>query len=176
MRMDVLLARQYNLISCMAEQGGLNDSGRRGNSLEEKTLGEAGYCGHAACFSSGSSSDGIVSAVSMYVMCRRQLIRFWLLVLRWCCLWLNLCWVVWCLHCCCPDRIEAMRREIGVASVSSGVDQVQLEELLGEGTYGKVYKGKRTCAAVLQLQALICLHSAKGLAVTSACVMTVGRV
>lgn len=40
-RMDVLLARQYNLISCMAEQGGLNN-GRRGNSLEEKTLGEAG--------------------------------------------------------------------------------------------------------------------------------------
>jgi hypothetical protein len=41
-RMDVLLARQYNLISCMAEQRGLNNNGRRGNSLEEKTLGEAG--------------------------------------------------------------------------------------------------------------------------------------
>lgn len=34
-----------------------------------------------------------------------------------------------------------MRREIGVASVTSGGDQVQLLELLGEGTYGKVYKG-----------------------------------
>lgn len=40
--MDVLLARQYNLISCMAEQGmsNGNGSGKRGNSLEEKTLGE----------------------------------------------------------------------------------------------------------------------------------------
>lgn len=46
----------------------------------------------------------------------------------------------------CPDRIEAMRREIGVASVSGGVDQVQLLELLGEGTYGKVYKGENKCA------------------------------
>jgi hypothetical protein len=40
-RMDVLLARQYNLISCMAEQGGISQS-MRGSSLEEKTLGEAG--------------------------------------------------------------------------------------------------------------------------------------
>lgn len=45
----------------------------------------------------------------------------------------------------CADRIEAMRREIGVASVSGGVDQVQLLELLGEGTYGKVYKGEEMC-------------------------------
>lgn len=37
-RMDVLLARQYNLISCMAEQGGM--SGSKATSLEEKTLGE----------------------------------------------------------------------------------------------------------------------------------------
>jgi hypothetical protein len=35
--MDVLLARQYNLISCMAEQGGM--SGSKATSLEEKTLG-----------------------------------------------------------------------------------------------------------------------------------------
>jgi hypothetical protein len=59
------------------------------------------------------------------------------------------CWVWLCSHCCCADRIEAMRREIGVTSVSGGVDQVQLEELLGEGSYGKVYKGKdmRCCPA-----------------------------
>jgi hypothetical protein len=47
---------------------------------------------------------------------------------------------------CCPaaaaDRIETMRRQIGVASVAAGADQVQLLELLGEGTYGKVYKGE----------------------------------
>lgn len=49
-RMDVLLARQYNLISCMAEQGmsNGNGSGKRGNSLEEKTLGEfVHFCGNA---------------------------------------------------------------------------------------------------------------------------------
>jgi predicted Ser/Thr protein kinase len=40
------------------------------------------------------------------------------------------------------DRIETMRRQIGVASVAAGADQVQLLELLGEGTYGKVYKGE----------------------------------
>lgn len=44
----------------------------------------------------------------------------------------------------CADRIESMRREIGVASATSGVDNVSLLELLGEGTFGKVYKGKRT--------------------------------
>lgn len=42
--MDVLLARQYNLISCMAEESASIDNSRKGNSLEEKTLG-------------GSSSD-----------------------------------------------------------------------------------------------------------------------
>jgi predicted Ser/Thr protein kinase len=35
-----------------------------------------------------------------------------------------------------------MRREIGVTSVSSGVDSVTLLELLGEGTFGKVFKGE----------------------------------
>jgi hypothetical protein len=38
--MDVLLARQYNLISCMAEESASIDNSRKGNSLEEKTLGE----------------------------------------------------------------------------------------------------------------------------------------
>lgn len=38
--MDVLLARQYNLISCMAEQGGMTARSKKGTSLEQKTLGE----------------------------------------------------------------------------------------------------------------------------------------
>lgn len=38
-RMDVLLARQYNLISCMAGQQDMGNSGR-GTTLEEKTLGK----------------------------------------------------------------------------------------------------------------------------------------
>jgi hypothetical protein len=38
-RMDVLLARQYNLISCMAGQQDMDNSGR-GTTLEEKTLGK----------------------------------------------------------------------------------------------------------------------------------------
>lgn len=54
-----------------------------------------------------------------------------------------------CVVCTCvADRIENMRREIGVASFTSGVDQVQLHDLLGEGTYGKVFKGECVCVCV----------------------------
>jgi hypothetical protein len=35
-----------------------------------------------------------------------------------------------------------MRRSMGAASFSAGGDQLQLLELLGEGTFGKVYKGE----------------------------------
>jgi hypothetical protein len=35
-----------------------------------------------------------------------------------------------------------MRREIGVSSGSAGVDEVQLTELIDEGTYGKVFSGE----------------------------------
>ena len=38
-RMDVLLARQYNLISCMAQQSGLSSNAHGMNSLEQRTLG-----------------------------------------------------------------------------------------------------------------------------------------
>ncbi|KAF8060038.1 serine/threonine-protein kinase [Scenedesmus sp. PABB004] len=76
-RTDVLLARQYNLISLMAQQGALSGRGG-GGSLQEKTL----------------------------------------------------------------DQIESMRRSIGAAATfSESGDQLQLLELLGEGTFGKVYKG-----------------------------------
>jgi hypothetical protein len=34
-----------------------------------------------------------------------------------------------------------MRREIGVSSGSAGVDELQLIELIDEGTYGKVFRG-----------------------------------
>lgn len=43
-RMDVLLARQYNLISCMAEESASMDNSRKGSSLEEKTLGGSSEC------------------------------------------------------------------------------------------------------------------------------------
>jgi hypothetical protein len=35
-----------------------------------------------------------------------------------------------------------MRREIGVSSGSAGVDELQLIELIDEGTYGKVFMGE----------------------------------
>lgn len=35
-----------------------------------------------------------------------------------------------------------MRREIGVSSGSAGVDELQLIELIDEGTYGKVFRGE----------------------------------
>ncbi|KAI8463338.1 MAG: hypothetical protein J3K34DRAFT_149057 [Monoraphidium minutum] len=78
-RMDVLLARQYNLISCvLAEGGGMAGGGDdQGRTLQEKTLA----------------------------------------------------------------RIEDMRRAIGVATTTTGSDELQLSELVGEGTFGKVYKG-----------------------------------
>ncbi|KIZ04181.1 hypothetical protein MNEG_3785, partial [Monoraphidium neglectum] len=77
-RMDVLLARQYNLISCVLESGGMAGlPGGKGRTLQEKTLA----------------------------------------------------------------RIEDMRRSIGVATSTSGADELQLAELVGEGTFGKVYKG-----------------------------------
>jgi hypothetical protein len=39
-------------------------------------------------------------------------------------------------------KIEDMRREIGVSSGSAGVDELQLIELIDEGTYGKVFRGE----------------------------------
>eukprot|EP00775_Hariotina_reticulata_P009645 gene9645-9805_t len=76
-RMDVLLARQYNLISCMAQQGSLAAGSDNLNTLEQKTL----------------------------------------------------------------NRIVELRREIGVSSTTSSGDKLQLLELLGEGSFGKVHKG-----------------------------------
>lgn len=43
-RMDVLLARQYNLIGCMAEEGASSRNGKTATSLEEKTLGGCCVC------------------------------------------------------------------------------------------------------------------------------------
>lgn len=47
-----------------------------------------------------------------------------------------------CLMWCFAAKIEDMRREIGVSSGSNGVDELQLIELIDEGTYGKVFRGK----------------------------------
>ncbi|WIA39118.1 hypothetical protein OEZ86_005253 [Tetradesmus obliquus] len=82
-RMDVLLARQYNLISCVLHQ---DESSKPKRSLEHRTLA----------------------------------------------------------------KIEDMRREIGVSSGSAGVDELQLIELIDEGTYGKVFRGmwRGSCVAV----------------------------
>jgi hypothetical protein len=61
-----------------------------------------------------------------------------------------------------------MRREIGVAhhtnGTTNGADELQLSELIDEGTYGKVFKGRRIrlCAVV----AFVCLH-----ACTQACML-----
>lgn len=42
-------------------------------------------------------------------------------------------------------RIEDMRREIGMGHNLSGVDELQLLELLDEGSYGKVFRGELSC-------------------------------
>jgi len=39
-----------------------------------------------------------------------------------------------------PERIEDLRRNIGAASASSSADELELLELLGEGSYGKVFR------------------------------------
>lgn len=48
-----------------------------------------------------------------------------------------------CVACCCADRVEQMRRTLAVNSNTSAQDMesIQTVELLGEGTFGKVYKG-----------------------------------
>lgn len=49
------------------------------------------------------------------------------------------------LLCVYAERIELVRRELGRANIRTGetLDQIQCLQLLGEGTYGKVYKGRR---------------------------------
>ncbi len=38
-------------------------------------------------------------------------------------------------------RIEELRRSMGVAATTSGADELQLVDLIGEGSFGKVYRG-----------------------------------
>jgi predicted Ser/Thr protein kinase len=44
---------------------------------------------------------------------------------------------------CLADRVEHLRRQLAVNSNTSAQDMesIQTVELLGEGTFGKVYKG-----------------------------------
>lgn len=52
-RMDVLLARQYNLISCVLHQ---DESSKPKRSLEHRTLGERqGWVGHTAAAAADDS-------------------------------------------------------------------------------------------------------------------------
>jgi hypothetical protein len=44
-------------------------------------------------------------------------------------------------HTCRKDRIEAARREMHQRTAGGRLEDISLEELLGEGTFGKVYKG-----------------------------------
>lgn len=48
-----------------------------------------------------------------------------------------------CVVRCFADRVEQMRRQLAVNSNTSAQDMesIQTVELLGEGTFGKVYKG-----------------------------------
>ncbi|KIY95632.1 hypothetical protein MNEG_12331, partial [Monoraphidium neglectum] len=87
--MDILLARQYNLISCLLEQGSRNGRGNGGG-------------GGRAAARGAAMQDTPDSALA---------------------------------------RIESMRRSIGVAGATTTTDQLQLLEVLGEGAFGKVYKG-----------------------------------
>lgn len=54
-------------------------------------------------------------------------------------------------------RIEDMRRDIGVAQhtngTTNGADELQLLELIDEGTYGKVFKGLSTA-----MWRHVCIH------------------
>jgi hypothetical protein len=43
------------------------------------------------------------------------------------------------------DRIEAARREMHQRTAGGRLEDISLEELLGEGTFGKVYKGGCEC-------------------------------
>jgi hypothetical protein len=53
-----------------------------------------------------------------------------------------------------------MRREIGVAhhtnGTTNGADELQLSQLIDEGTYGKVFKGMQFCMAWFTY---VCMHS-----------------
>ena len=134
-RMDVLLARQYNLISCVLESGGTAGlAGQEGHTVQEKTLGARRW--EHFRLRPGRNWGARKGANAALVAATARV-------------------------CClvvvpgangqppppplgpCPARIEDMRRSIGVADPNSGADELQLVELVGEGTFGKVYKGER---------------------------------
>ncbi|KAI8476186.1 MAG: kinase-like domain-containing protein [Monoraphidium minutum] len=96
-RMDVLLARQYNLISVLLNQGS-----RTGGGGARGSGGGGGPRLPRAVAAAAAALDTPGTAL---------------------------------------ERIEDMRRSIGVATATAATDQLQLLEVLGEGAFGKVYRG-----------------------------------
>ena len=124
-RMDVLLARQYNLLSCVLQDGNIDAVAARGKSIEHTTLGAAGG---AAGGGGGGKPRGITGAhmrarAHTHAHAHTHTHTHTTPPPR-------------------PARIEDMRREIGASGGASGVDELQLTELMDEGSYGKVFKGE----------------------------------
>lgn len=159
-RMDVLLARQYNLIGCVLQQEGEGGGKGHHQSVENKTLGTImGSEERLSTLSSimhrhttiyelqnvplGADSKGLKACAEAQrlccpptAVCQRAICRTMSCLGQF--VWLTLVGVS---GVTAAAKIEDLRREIGVTSGTTGVDELQLIELMDEGTYGKVFRG-----------------------------------